>query len=54
MCCGTKDFLYDLSKDFVDYLNVIDIPITYEEECYHDFNYWDTKIQRVLDWMELK
>lgn len=55
MCCGTNDFLYDVSKNYVKYLNSLDIHLTYEEDngYYHDFKYWDLKIQRVLEWMNL-
>jgi S-formylglutathione hydrolase FrmB len=55
MCCGKKDFLYQNNLDYLAYLNNINIPVTYEEdeEYAHEWRYWDLKIQRALEWMEL-
>lgn len=55
MCCGKEDFLYQNNLDFLSYLNNIVIPVTYEEEesYAHTWDYWDLKIQRVIEWMGL-
>ena len=43
MCCGTSDFLYDISKNYVKHLNSLGIPLIYEEDegYFHDYNYYD-------------
>ena len=53
--CGTEDFLYEVNKGYVAYLDELDIPFTYEEEAGsgHTWKYCDSKIQRVLEWMGL-
>ncbi|WP_046227075.1 alpha/beta hydrolase [Paenibacillus dauci] len=53
-CCGTEDFLYEDNIRFRDHMRELDIPLTYEEEPgEHEWGYWDTKIQRVLEWLPL-
>lgn len=52
-CCGTEDFLYNNNIRFRDFCNTLPIDLTYEEESgTHEWGYWDTKIQRVLEWMK--
>ncbi|UVI27473.1 alpha/beta hydrolase [Paenibacillus spongiae] len=54
-CCGTEDFLYDANLNFRDHAQQLGLPLTYEEEPgNHDWGYWDTKIQRVLEWLPLR
>ncbi|KIL35562.1 esterase [Cohnella kolymensis] len=54
-CCGTEDFLYEDNVRFRDHCRKIGLPLTYEEEPGdHEWGYWDTKIQRVLDWLPLR
>jgi S-formylglutathione hydrolase FrmB len=54
MCCGTEDFIYDMSTGFRDHARRIGLNVTYEEEKgAHDWAYWDYKIQRVLEWLPL-
>lgn len=55
MCCGKDDFLYQNNLGFLAHLKNIDIPVTYEEEdgYEHSWDYWDLKIQRAIEWMEL-
>jgi S-formylglutathione hydrolase FrmB len=51
-CCGTEDFLYQDNIRFRDYSQRRGIDHIYEEEAgSHNWEYWDYKIQRVLDWM---
>ncbi|WP_046213459.1 alpha/beta hydrolase [Paenibacillus wulumuqiensis] len=53
-CCGTEDFLYDDNIRFRDHVRQLGIELTYEEEPgMHEWGYWDTKIQRVLEWLPL-
>jgi len=55
MCCGTEDFLYEINQGYLKHLKSLNIPVTYEEEkgYGHTWDYWDLKIQRVLEWMGL-
>lgn len=55
MCCGKEDLLYEVNLGYLDHLNNLNIPITFEQdEGYaHEWRYWDIKIQRVLEWMEI-
>ncbi|WCT54799.1 alpha/beta hydrolase family protein [Paenibacillus kyungheensis] len=54
-CCGTEDFLYDHNIRFRDHVNGLGLQLTYEEEPgEHEWGYWDTKIQRVLEWLPLR
>lgn len=49
--CGTEDFLYTINKNM--YTDLIDagIDIHYEEgPGRHDWKYWDSNIQDVLNW----
>jgi putative tributyrin esterase len=54
-CCGTEDFLYQDNIRFRDHCRGLGLTFTYEEEPgTHDWGYWDTKIQRVLEWLPLE
>lgn len=51
-CCGTEDFLYESNQEFKTLMDTLDFDYTYEEEPGgHEWGYWDTKIQRVLEWL---
>lgn len=55
MTCGTEDFLYDMNKSTVNKMRDLDVNITYEEyPGIHDWAFWDSNIQRVLEWLPLK
>lgn len=55
MACGTEDSLVDNNRDFRDYLKENDLPVTYEEgPGVHDWEFWDTYIKKVLDWLPLE
>ena len=52
MCCGTEDFLYEENKALSELFKTLDYDYTYEESAgTHCWDYWDDKIQRVLEWM---
>ncbi len=52
--CGTEDFLYDSNIRFRDHVNNLGIDLMYEETPGdHRWQYWDEKIQRVLEWLPL-
>ncbi|HNW86117.1 MAG TPA: alpha/beta hydrolase family protein [Candidatus Limiplasma sp.] len=52
--CGTEDFIYAANVSARDKLKALGVDITYEEHPgIHDWDYWDTHIQRALNWMRL-
>lgn len=51
---GTEDFLKESSEDFLNYAKEQGVEITYvTHPGVHDWNFWDTYIQEVLDWLPL-
>ena len=53
--CGTEDFLYQVNLSAKEKFEKLGIDLTYEEHPgIHDWDYWDTHIQRGLDWLPLK
>ncbi|MBO9597171.1 MAG: esterase family protein [Cohnella sp.] len=53
-CCGTEDFLYANNVNFREHASSLGLPLTYEEgPGKHEWGYWDTQIQRVLEWLPL-
>ena len=52
--CGTEDFIYPPNVSAHKKLLEAGVDVTYEEHPgIHDWDYWDTHIQRALDWMPL-
>ncbi|SDM62844.1 alpha/beta hydrolase [Acetanaerobacterium elongatum] len=52
--CGTEDFIYQSNVGAHKKLQAIGVEHTYEEHPgIHDWDYWDTHIQRVLEWLPL-
>lgn len=55
LCCGTEDDLLPHNRDFHNFLLNHHIPHTYEEgPGDHDWDFWNSYIQKVLDWLPLK
>lgn len=53
-CCGTEDFLYDANVRFRDHARSLGLGLTYEEgPGTHEWGYWDSVVQRFLDWLGL-
>ena len=53
-CCGTEDFLYQDNLKFRDHLTSLNYDLTYEEgPGTHEWGYWDTNIQRALQWFNI-
>lgn len=51
---GTEDFLYQANVNARKKLEALGVDVTYEEHPgIHDWDYWDTHIQRALDWLPL-
>ena len=54
-CCGTEDFLYESNQRFLHHARNLGLKLEYEEEPgEHNWEYWDMKIQRVLNWLPIK
>ncbi len=52
--CGTEDFLYEHNVTAKKRLEELGYDLTYEESPGdHQWNYWDEKIQTVLQWLPL-
>ena len=55
MACGTKDVLMQANVAFRDFLQKKGIEVTWDEENYgHDWDFWDSQIKKVLDWLPLE
>ena len=51
---GTEDFLCASNRTARDTLRGLGMDVTYEEHPgAHEWNYWDTNVQRALDWLPL-
>lgn len=54
LACGTKDALIASTKSFRDLLEKDGVSVTYDEEEYgHDWDFWDSQIKKVIDWLPL-
>ncbi len=54
MSCGTEDALITAGKDLRDYLISNGADVTWDEERGgHDWDFWDSQIKKVLDWLPL-
>ncbi len=50
--CGTDDYLLQANRQFAGFLKANGADVTYEEgPGRHDWDFWDTYIQRVLNWL---
>lgn len=51
--CGTEDFLYANNQSVKNQMEILGADITYKEgPGGHTWDFWDTYIQDVLDWMQ--
>ncbi len=51
IACGTEDYLLMANRDYVNYLNEIGFPHTYEEgPGEHNAEFWRIYIEKALDW----
>ena len=54
MACGTQDDLMSANEEFRDFLQAKGIDVTWDEETGgHDWDFWDSQIKKVLDWLPL-
>jgi S-formylglutathione hydrolase FrmB len=55
LACGTEDYLLKANRVFADFLKQNGIDLVYKENPGgHDWDYWDTMIQDVLDWLPIE
>lgn len=55
MACGKDDSLLKANQEFVDYLMAHDVDVTFEVgPGSHEWNFWDTYIQKGLEWLPLE
>lgn len=52
-CCGDQDFLYQDNLAFRNFARKEELPLTWQEDqgYEHTWDYWDFRIQTVLEWM---
>lgn len=54
MACGTEDPLIDVNRRYRDFLISEGVDLKYEEgPGVHDWKFWDTYIEKVIDWLPL-
>ena len=54
MACGTEDPLIDVNRRYRDFLISEGVDLKYEEgPGAHDWKFWDTYIEKVIDWLPL-
>ena len=55
MACGTEDPLLDVNEQFVCFLKSRGVSVCFEKgPGSHEWDFWDTYIRRVLDWLPLE
>ena len=54
MACGRQDDLMDTNASFRDLLREKGLDVTWDEEnAGHDWDFWDSQIKKVLEWLPL-
>ena len=54
MACGRQDDLLKANEDFRDFLRENGADVMWDEEnAGHDWDFWDSQIRKVLDWLPL-
>ena len=54
LSCGSRDDLMKCNKDFRDLLMKKGAEVTWDEEDRgHDWDFWDSQIKKVIDWLPL-
>ncbi len=55
IACGTEDYLLKANRVFADFLKTNGADVVYEESPgKHDWDFWDTYIQKVLEWLPIE
>ncbi len=52
-CCGEEDFLYQDNLTFLEFARQENLPLTWQSDpgYEHTWDYWDLRIQTVLEWL---
>ena len=54
MACGRQDDLLKANMDFRDFLKENGADVTWDEEdARHDWDFWDSQIRKVLEWLPI-
>ena len=54
MSCGTEDSLLSVNLKFRDILREDGFEVDWDEEPRgHDWDFWDSQIKKVIDWLPL-
>lgn len=54
LCCGTEDFLVGANRKYREFLLAEGVDVIYEEgPGGHEWDFWDTYIHKVLEWLPL-
>ena len=54
IACGRQDDLMKANEDFRDFLRANGADVTWDEDDHgHDWDFWDSQIKKVLDWLPL-
>ena len=54
IACGTEDYLLKANRQFAQFLRINGVSVTYEEgPGKHDWDFWESYIQRVLEWLPI-
>jgi S-formylglutathione hydrolase FrmB len=54
-CCGTEDFLYQSNQLAKQKFTALGADLHYEEDSgEHNWDYWESHIEKALDWLPLK
>ena len=54
LACGLQDVLLPSTRSFRDLLIKDNVSVTYDEENRgHDWDFWDSQIKKVIDWLPL-
>ena len=55
MACGRQDDLMKANEDFRDFLQANGVDVVWDEDDHgHDWDFWDSQIRKVLDWLPLE
>lgn len=55
LSCGTQDNLLKDNEDFRDFLKEKGMDVTWDEEVAgHEWDFWDSQIKKLLDWLPLE
>ena len=56
MSCGCEDDLFDINTELRDFFRENGADVTWDEETGrgHDWDFWDSQIKKIIDWLPLE